>query len=188
MNTIDSENIADSILDVYQKMGSANYSGEQITQLEHACQAGALAGLDKQDDDVILAAFLHDFGHLLVSDTTENMDAYGVKDHEKIGADKLAEYGFSEKVTTLVQSHVLAKRYLCFANERYYTQLSLASRMTLAFQGGPMSKVEAEAFELHPLKHLIIKMRTWDERAKEEKVPLPNLEEYRQRIIRHLSR
>ena len=42
---------------------------------------------------------------------------------------------------------MLAKRYLCFAEEGYFDTLSEGSVATLAFQGGAMSQEEAHIFE-----------------------------------------
>lgn len=189
MEILQAEKTADEIIAVFEKKGGENYSGEKVTQLEHACQAAQLAEKDGNDDEVILAAFLHDFGHLLDDEEgTAQMDGYGVKDHEAVGADYLTERGFSERIATLVKTHVEAKRYLCFANKRYFGNLSHASKMTLEFQGGPMNEEEAKTFEANPLKNLIIKMRTWDEEAKEENVPMPSLEIYRNKMVKHLQR
>lgn len=189
MENLQAEKTADEIIAVFEKKGGENYSGEEITQLEHACQAGQLAEKDGNDDEVILAAFLHDLGHLLDEEEgIEHMDSYGVKDHEGVGAAYLTKRGFSEKIATLVKSHVAAKRYLCYANKRYFDNLSHASKMTLEFQGGPMIETEAKAFESNPLKNLIIKMRTWDEEAKEKNVPLPSLQVYKEKMIKHLLR
>jgi len=186
MNKEQVEKTAGEIISLFETKGGANYSGEAVTQLEHACQAAQLAEKDGNDDEVVIAAFLHDLGHLL-DEQQEEMDGYGVKDHEAIGADYLKEHGFSDKIITLVKAHVEAKRYLCAVNQRYYENLSHASKMTLNFQGGPMREEEVTVFERNPMKNLIIKMRTWDEEAKHENVPLPDLNFFRNKIITHLS-
>ena len=178
----------EDIFALYEKHGAEAYYGEEVSQLEHMCQSAELARTGGYDDEVILAAFLHDLGHLLSDDEEDDMDGFGVKDHESVGADFLKQRGFSDKVTTLVKSHVAAKRYLCFANKRYYDNLSDASKMTLLYQGGPMTEAEAKAFEENPLKNLIIKMRTWDEEAKVIDVPVPNMQVYRDMIVRHLRK
>ena len=181
------EQTADEVIEIFKMKGGADYAGEEVTQLEHACQAAELAEKQGYDDEVILAAFLHDLGHLLEEDV-EHMDGYGVKDHEDVGAEFLLKRGFSEKMATLIKSHVAAKRYLCFANKRYYDNLSHASKMTLGFQGGPMTAEEAKDFENNPLKNLIIKMRTWDEEAKVVGVPIPDLNIYRDKMVKHLTK
>jgi phosphonate degradation associated HDIG domain protein len=181
------EKIADEIICIFHNKGGSDYAGEPVTQLEHACQAAQLAEKQGYDDEVILAAFLHDLGHLLEEEGLEQMEGYGVKDHEAVGADYLRGRGFSNKVADLINSHVAAKRYLCYANRRYYDNLSDASKMTLKFQGGPMNEEEAKAFEANPMKNLIIKMRTWDEEAKMQGIPVPDLKVYRDKIVKHLS-
>jgi 2-amino-1-hydroxyethylphosphonate dioxygenase (glycine-forming) len=116
------------------------------------------------------------------------MDGYGIVDHEKIGAEFLSKKGFSEKITRLIESHVGAKRYLTFKNPAYYEKLSEASKATLNFQGGRMTEQEAKDFESEDLFSLFITLRGWDERAKEEHVPLPDLEKYRNMMINHLTK
>ncbi len=91
------------------------------------------------------------------------------------------------KIIRLVQSHVAAKRYLTYSNPHYYEQLSEASKKTLEYQGGKMSAEEAATFEKDPLFALIIQMRKWDEQAKIEGLPNPELEYYSQLLLKHLQ-
>jgi len=180
--------ITDEIMALYQAHGGSEYAGEKVSQLEHMVQAAQMAEEEGYDDEVILAAFLHDIGHICEAAAGANeMDGFGIRDHESIGAEFLRERGFSKKVVRLVESHVEAKRYLTARDPVYYTQLSEASKRTLEFQGGPMTEEEADAFELYPLFTLIIKMRNWDEQAKIEHKPLPELERYREMMFEHLS-
>ncbi len=51
------------IRSLFEQYGSLAYSGEPVTQLEHALQSGALAEEEGADDDLVTAAFLHDLGH-----------------------------------------------------------------------------------------------------------------------------
>jgi len=76
----------------------------------------------------------------------------------------------------LVEYHVQAKRYLTLKEPGYYARLSEASRRTLEYQGGVMSAAEAEAFERDPLCAVSLRMRQWDEQAKEMWVPVIDLE------------
>jgi len=151
-------------------------------------QAAQLAEEQGYDEETVLAAFLHDIGHICEAGDGDNkMGEFGIKDHEEIGADFLQEKGFSKKVVRLVQSHVEAKRYLTFKDPEYYEKLSDASKKTLEYQGGRMTEEEANAFEHYPLFDLIIKMRKWDEQAKIEHKPLPALAHYRKMILHHLE-
>lgn len=189
MNSSDATQVANEIMAMYNKHGGEEYAGEKVSQLEHMVQAAQLAEQQGFDEEVILAAFLHDIGHICEAAQGDNeMDGYGIKSHEEIAARYLAEKGFSKKVIRLVQSHVDAKRYLTCRYPEYYEQLSDASKKTLEYQGGKMTDEEAAAFEKDPLFTLIIQMRKWDEQAKIEGQPLPQLEYYHQLLLNHLQK
>ncbi len=176
------------IFGFYEKHGNEDYIGEPVSQLEHMCQSAQLAEGEGYDEEVILAAFFHDLGHLITQGpTTEMMGEFGVKRHEQLGADFLRSLGFSEKIAQLVENHVQAKRYLTFRYPDYYTKLSEASKQTLIYQGGPMKEEEALKFEKDPLFEVSLRMRTWDEEAKLTDLPLPSLTRYKEMALRALQ-
>jgi phosphonate degradation associated HDIG domain protein len=183
------EATVNEIFDLYHKHGAAEYAGEKVSQLEHMVQAAQMAMEGGFDDEVVLAAFLHDVGHLLpIQDASESMDGYGMMDHEKVGADYLRKLGFSDRMCKLIASHVNAKRYLTWKYPEYYNQLSAASKKTLEYQGGRMEEAEAKAFEADPLFDLYIKMRRWDEAAKIEHLPVPDIDLFKQKALAHLRK
>ena len=194
MTPAQAEKVTDEIMELYNGYGGNEYAGEKVTQLEHMVQAAELAEEQGFDEEVVLAAFLHDIGHISEAakdaaggvDDDHRMGAFGIKDHEELGAEFLRGKGFSKKVCRLVESHVEAKRYLTTRDPAYYAELSDASKKTLEYQGGPMTDEEADAFEQYPLFTLIIQMRKWDEQAKIEHKPLPDLQHYRRMMLRHL--
>ncbi|MGY2230517.1 HD domain-containing protein [Pseudomonas tolaasii] len=163
------------VFGLYEQHGKADYIGEPVSQIEHMSQAAQLAMAEGFDDEVVLAAFFHDIGHIC-GEGGENMGGYGVVSHERLGADYLRRAGFSERMAKLVEYHVQAKRYLTFSQPDYYARLSEASRRTLGYQGGVMSAEEARAFEQDPLCAVSLRMRHWDEQAKEMHVPVLDLE------------
>ncbi|MNS87900.1 HD domain protein [compost metagenome] len=173
--------IIDSTFALYERHGSDDYIGEAITQLEHMSQAAQLAMAEGFDDEVVLAAFFHDIGHLCGGDAS--MGGYGVVSHERIGAEYLRRCGFGERMARLVQYHVEAKRYLTLRQPGYYQRLSEASRRTLEYQGGVMSEDEADVFERDPLFEVSLRMREWDEMAKEIGVPVVDLDGLKQRAL-----
>ena len=176
------------IFSLIEAHGEADYIGESVSQLEHMWQAAEYAEAQGNSEEVILGALFHDIGHICTPyDEEHDMDGYGHIEHDKAGADFLRERGFSEKIARLVESHVDAKRYLCATNSEYHAKLSPASAKTLTFQGGPMSKDEVQAFEADPYIKDILKVRAWDELAKEENKPLPDLNRYKEMAIRHLK-
>lgn len=179
--------IVNEVFSLYENFGKEDYIGEPVSQIEHMCQAAQFAESEGYDDEVILAAFFHDIGHLYehVAEV-KMMDGYGVEDHEELGYSYLKEKGFSEKIARLVESHVPAKRYLTYKFPEYYNRLSPASRITLQKQGGVMSREEAKAFESDSLFDLFIKIRKWDDLAKEENIPLPPIQKYKTLAFNHL--
>jgi 2-amino-1-hydroxyethylphosphonate dioxygenase (glycine-forming) len=179
----------DEIRELFERFGREPYYGEEVSQFEHAAQAAELARRDGFNEEVQIAAFLHDIGHMLpTDDPAELMDEYGRMDHEGVAADWLRERGFSERVAMLIENHVNAKRYLTWKNPAYFAALSEASLQTLTYQGGPMSEKEALVFENNLHFDLIIRMRRWDEAAKMLDYPTPDLDHYLELIRNYLDK
>jgi len=174
------------VFGLYERHGTADYIGEPVSQIEHMSQAAQWAMAEGFDDEVVLAAFFHDIGHLC-GQGGANMGGYGVVSHERLGADYLRRAGFSERMARLVEYHVQAKRYLTFSQPDYYARLSEASRRTLAYQGGVMSAEEALAFEQDPLCAVSLRLRHWDELAKETGVPVLDLKVLKAKAARLLA-
>ena len=174
------------VFGLYEQHGAADYIGEPVSQIEHMSQTAQLAMAEGFDDEVVLAAFFHDIGHLC-GEGGENMGGFGVVSHERLGADYLRRAGFSERMAKLVEYHVQAKRYLTFSQPDYYARLSEASRRTLAYQGGVMSAEQARAFEQDPLCAVSLRMRHWDEQAKQMHVPVLDLQLLKAKAARLLA-
>ncbi len=169
------EQVIAEVFALYERFGDSDYIGEPVSQIEHMSQAAELAMAEGFDDEVVLAAFFHDIGHIC-AESAENMGGFGVVSHERLGADYLRRAGFSERMARLVEHHVQAKRYLTLKEPGYYERLSEASRCTLEYQGGVMTAAEAEAFEQDPLCAVSLRMRQWDEQAKDMGVPVIDLQ------------
>lgn len=182
--------IAEEIIHLLLSNGGSEYIGEPVTKLEHMVQSAEIAAEKGLSEDLVLAALLHDIGHICVPTTHLNsMDGLGLQDHELLGATFLQSRGFSDQIIQSVALHVPAKRYLCFKYPEYLSLLSDASLKTLALQGGPMLEGEAELFEQNPFLNDIIAIRRIDEEAKIANKALPeNFEMYKQMIIRHLQK
>ena len=162
--------IIDEIMHLFATKGSAEYGGERVSQLEHALQAAHLAQTEKAPPNMVVAALLHDIGHLLA----DAPDAA----HEEIGHAYVAQH-FPNSVSDPVRLHVAAKRYLCATDSHYQSQLSPASLESLRVQGGPMTDVELDSFEEEPFFTEAVALRHWDALAKIENLPVPSLDSYR---------
>ncbi|MGH3293837.1 MAG: HD domain-containing protein, partial [Trebonia sp.] len=137
-------------------------------------------------DALVAAALLHDTGHLRGADPlageqepsgTELMGGTD-NDHGERGAAWLARW-FPPAVTEPVRLHVAAKRYLCAAEPGYLGLLSPASVYTLSLQGGPMTGAEADAFAAGPYAGDAVRVRRWDDAAKDPAADAPEFDWYR---------
>jgi 2-amino-1-hydroxyethylphosphonate dioxygenase (glycine-forming) len=180
--------IADEVISLYEKYGNSDYDGEPVSQTSHMIQCAMHAMENTRDIEIVLSAFLHDIGHLLKHDrATELMGSYGVVNHEWLGAQYLQERGFSERICTIIGMHVHAKRYMVTTSSDYAKKLSDASWQTLHCQGGLMAENEISQFKQHPFFYDIIKVRLWDEEAKNPNASLLPLCYFHKLILDYLK-
>jgi putative nucleotidyltransferase with HDIG domain len=177
--------VADEVLSLLQSGDGRGYIGEPVSQLAHALQGAALAARAGADDTLVLATLLHDIGHQC--EGTPQMAGLGTLHHERHGAEFLRQRGFSQDVAALVGGHVDAKRYLVARTPGYFDRLSDASRQTLLWQGGAMGIEEAKHFCADRLFADKLRLRAWDEAAKDPAADVPSLQSYRLMMIRHLQ-
>lgn len=181
------ESVANEVMEILSASAEADYYGEPVSQLAHALQAAQSARDANADEELILASLLHDIGHNLNDPRAIRHGEVGVINHDDLGSEWLEERGFSARLRTLVRGHVDAKRYLVATNANYAKRLSPASTETLRHQGGPMSPEEATAFGSAPELKDCLRLRNWDELAKEPGRLVTPLEAYREMIVRHLT-
>jgi phosphonate degradation associated HDIG domain protein len=183
--TLKVEAAIEAIFNLYRQHGNHEY-GEQVTMSMHMVQAALQAEKEGSNDELVVAAFLHDIGHFFEHE--EHMGILGTMKHDELGGTYLMELGFPEKMAKLVASHVQAKRYLVAVDEAYYETLSDASRETLAYQGGPMSADEIAAFRQDPLYPDYIRIRIWDDMGKDADTPVTEkqLEHLREKTYQYL--
>ncbi|MPY68635.1 MAG: HD domain-containing protein [Alphaproteobacteria bacterium] len=166
---------ADFLLETLAVHGERSYGTEKVTQLEHALQSAALAEADGAADALVIAALLHDIGHLLHRFERDAIRR-GFDDlHEERGAELLSRW-FGPDVSEPVRLHVPAKRYLCAVEPGYWGTLSRVSVRTLELQGGPFDEHMAAAFIARPYAPDAVRLRRWDDLAKApgRRVPVPD--------------
>jgi len=167
--------VIQEILDLFERGGSRAYFGERVTQLQHATQCAHCAVEAHADPELVAAALLHDIGHLLGGAIHAEI---GVIDHDRSCVDWLKERDFPPRVIALISGHVSAKRYLVATREGYYDRLSDASKKTLALQGGAMTDEEVEMFRKSPYYKDLLRLRSWDEQAKDPNAKVPSFDAY----------
>ena len=165
----------DEILALYRSRGALAYDGEGVTQLQHGWQCARLARLAGAMAALQLAAWLHDLGHLMTG-WEGSPTLHGLDDaHESLGARVLTPI-FGSAVGVPVALHVAAKRCLVGSQPGYRESLSPDSVRSLALQGGPMSLAECEDFVARPHAREALRLRVWDDRAKEPGLQPPDEE------------
>ena len=178
MDWISADNIVDHIEDVFSRRGAESYIGEQVTMAQHMLQTAQCAEQAGANNSQIVAALLHDIGHYK-NEIPETSLAKGIDNyHEEAGANFLEDY-FPISVVEPIRQHVAAKRYLCKVNSDYLERLSPASIHTLNLQGGPMNKEEVKEFEKNDYLEQCVKLRYWDEDAKDPERVHPAFSYYR---------
>jgi len=179
--------VADDVIELMRRRGSDAYFGERVSQLEHALEAASIASRAGAKPELILAALLHDIGHLL-HNQGENAAIEGIDTRHEIAGYEWLLARFGPAVAEPVRDHVAAKRYLCAMDPGYSSKLSPASVRSLVLQGGPFSAAEARAFEEKPYWREAVMLRRWDEAAKTPGMAVPGIEQYRGLLERSVSR
>jgi [1-hydroxy-2-(trimethylamino)ethyl]phosphonate dioxygenase len=166
------------IEDIFHRRGAESYLGEDVTMSQHMLQAAARAENENRDDEVVVAALLHDIGHY-TNEFPEDALEQGMDNfHQNAGA-RVLEGHFPKRIVDCVKFHVDAKRYLCATREDYYEDLSEASKHSLKLQGGPYSKQEVEAFSGQDFLDDILTVRICDDLGKDASMVTPNFAHFR---------
>jgi phosphonate degradation associated HDIG domain protein len=173
--------IVDEIVAMFVSRGDEAYFGEPVSQTEHALQAAYQAEQEGAPDALIVAALLHDIGHLVHGQGEDVADRGIDAGHERVGEAWLARY-FGPEVVEPVRLHVAAKRYLCAVDPEYRAQLSPASVQSLSLQGGPLSDRLVQEFERQPYYREAVRLRRWDDMAKVPGLEVPGLEHYHEKL------
>src|SRR5580692_12641976 len=141
--------LTEQLCAIYSSRGAGAYFGEVVSTLEHSLQTAYFAQEANASDTLVVAALLHDIGHLIDSAPADFADWHSDARHEVSGSNWLAQR-FGPEVSEPVRLHVPAKRYLCATRPSYLAKLSPASVVTLKLQGGVMTATEVASFEAEP--------------------------------------
>jgi phosphonate degradation associated HDIG domain protein len=165
------------IEDLFSRHGGLAYSGEPVTQLEHALQCAQHAEAEDAGDALVTAALLHDLGHLL-NLQGDTPSARGIDDQHQYFAIPFLRPLFPPAVIEAIRLHVDAKRALCALEPAYHEALSEDSKRSLVLQGGIFSPDALQAFLDKPFAREAMRVRRWDDAAKMPGASTPPLAHY----------
>jgi len=166
----------EEIARLLEAKGQRQYGREAVSQLAHALQCAELAEEAGETPETIVAALLHDLGHLLAPERAEETGQAQQRDdlHQYIALPFLRGV-FASSVLEPIRLHVDAKRYLCAAEPGYWDTLSPASKRSLELQGGIYTDEEAKSFLAQPFAAEAVRLRRYDDAAKVPGKPTPPL-------------
>ena len=167
------------------------YGQEAVSQLDHALQCAQLAEAAGETESTVVAALLHDMGHIV--GTNQPMDNHaGEGDSAMPAKDDLHQYValpflrslFPDAVLEPIKLHVDAKRYLCAVDAAYWEALSPASKHSVVLQGGAFDAAQVHAFEALPFCQEAVRLRRYDDLAKVPGAPTAGLAHFSQTMAR----
>lgn len=175
----------DDIAQLLAGPGQRQYGHEAVSQLDHALQCAALAEEAGESTETVVAALLHDLGHLLAPGSAQQEEEKPEGEEAMPACDDLHQYialpflhgVFPPGVLAPIRLHVEAKRYLC-TQDGYWDTLSPASKHSLVLQGGPHTQDEADAFMREPFADESLRVRRYDDLAKVRDKATPPLAHY----------
>ncbi|KAA0086415.1 HD family phosphohydrolase [Mycolicibacterium sp. P9-64] len=150
------ETVLDEVATVLKSLRGV-WDEEAVDELGHALQSAARAIDDGADDELVLAAALHDLAH------SPLFDEAAATHHDTTARDWLTPR-FGERVGFLAGSHVAAKRYLVATEPGYGSSLTETSVLSLHAQGG--AGVDADLIR-HPWWPDALRLRRYDDAAKD---------------------
>ncbi len=151
---------------LFDQYGSIAYSGEPVSQLQHALQSAALAeqaGTAARTDRCGAVAR----SRLLAQSARRNADRVRHRRSASVLRAAVFASAFSDAVLEPNRLHVDAKRCLCAIDPSYHAKLSADSVRSLQLQGGIFSDEDAKAFLARPYAEDALALHRWDDQAKD---------------------
>lgn len=166
------------VIRLFEQRGQGRYGSEQVSQLQHALQCAVFAKRQGAGSAMIVAALLHDIGHIIDHQAMPESDDQNLDDAHEQRAYQWIKSNFGKSVADPVRLHVAAKRYLCTVEPEYLTKLSPASLKSFHDQGGLMSQSQIDDFRDEPFAFEAVELRRWDDLAKDPTMQTPTIEDF----------
>ena len=130
----DIDDVLAFLIELFERRGADAYLGEEVTMAEHMCQAVA-AQADGRDEEVIVAALLHDIGYFHDGLT----ERFALEQDNKHQVRERLSNWFPPRVVACVAG-MDAKRYLCATDQSYFERLSVLRCALWHFRADPWMK------------------------------------------------
>ena len=166
------------VIRLFEQRGQGRYGSEQVSQLQHALQCAVFAKRQGAGSAMIVAALLHDLGHIIDHQAMPESDDQNLDDAHEQRAYQWIKSNFGKSVADPVRLHVAAKRYLCTVEPEYLTKLSPASLKSFHDQGGLMSQSQIDDFRDEPFAFEAVELRRWDDLAKDPTMQTPTIDDF----------
>lgn len=172
------------IIRLFETRAGSQYGREAVSQLEHALQCAQLAEQGGETDETIVAALLHDMGHLIAAEKSGQPDDTQARDdlHQYIALPFLRGL-LPDAVLEPMRLHVDAKRYLCGSEPGYWETLSPASQRSLELQGGAYADDQLATFMAQPFAQEAVRLRRYDDQAKVANKATPDLAHFEKKML-----
>jgi 2-amino-1-hydroxyethylphosphonate dioxygenase (glycine-forming) len=157
------------VFSLYELAGGERYFNHPVTQLNHASVTASYAAREGFDDDVVVAAFLHDIGHICAA--VGKCQPEPGRSSESTGADYLRMMGFPDAVAWLLENQTKARQYLTSLYPSFFVSLGKDRQDEIIAAGGPLPAKEAAEFEQEELFRPSIRLVFWDERSNKPGLP-----------------
>jgi [1-hydroxy-2-(trimethylamino)ethyl]phosphonate dioxygenase len=169
--------VSEEVFELFERRGREAYFGESVSILEHSLEAAWFAKEAGAEPQLVVAALLHDVGHLLHG-LPEDIAQHDIDGRHEVVGERWLRARFGPSISEPVRLHVDAKRYLCSVEPSYLRELSPSSLQSLNLQGGPFSDEEAKEFERNPHFKNAVALRRWDDAAKVPELKVPDIRAY----------
>ncbi|KAJ2020245.1 hypothetical protein GGI03_000570 [Coemansia sp. RSA 2337] len=214
--TMTSEQRMSKLFKLLEISGKKEHISGNMAQLDHALQVANLAKIDSADKNTTLATLMLNTGGVMViippypgiavGDTAQLLcSGYSGNTSDTFDSDVVDDVivrklGFSNKTSELVESNILAKRYLGGMTPEGLRSiipknigiikredLVAGVRVTIPMWGGPLSPTEMREFEKDLLFKQKMQLAVWDVAAtKTTGDKPPALDTYRDMAIRNM--
>jgi predicted HD phosphohydrolase len=196
------------ISELFECVGREIFATPGMSQTDHALHCATRAENAGESSDLIVAALLHDVGHMLMAES--RMDAIPLVELPVMGGESNQDFGGREIVAAKRAARKLtlatlqgwlpdnavaavrllhpAKHYLCAVEDDYWDALTPATQAELLADGGRYDAALVARFRQYPCHAAAVRLRRYDDLAKQNSIAARPLSHFMQYIRQYAQR